>query len=382
MPDGPRKALSGAFGNALLHFNIYGMLEDRKKLKIVDNQLLRRYFTGEGTRAAKEVILDWFLSIRAERELRIASRELWDEMIRDMDSGEYVEDRLHEIHYKLRLEEAKAYQENRTKICLIKYITRIAAILMIPLTIFTLYNWRENIAGGNVAAISEIYSPMGARTSFTLPDGTSGWLNGGSHIQFPAEFTGKSRNVELSGEAYFKVKENPKMPFTVFSEGIKVKARGTSFNLMAYPDDINIEITLESGIVDIIIKDKYSRDQKIDELSPGNRGILLKGTNLYMSGEVAVENYISWKDGELVFRNESLTEVVKRINRWYNVNVIIKDRRLDTLTYRATFVDETLDEVLKLLQMSSPITCKDIGRKVHPDGTYGKRTIELYYSPD
>ena len=115
-------------------------------------------------------------------------------------------------------------------------------------------------------------------------------------------------------------------------------------------------------------------------MSPGVRGVFIKGTDIFNLNRVEADLYTSWKEGKLVLRNEPMDEVVKKMNRWYNVNIIIRDHRLESYVYRATFVDETLDEVLKIFQRTSPIVTKEMGREKLPDGTYGKRTIELYYS--
>jgi ferric-dicitrate binding protein FerR (iron transport regulator) len=104
-------------------------------------------------------------------------------------------------------------------------------------------------------------------------------------------------------------------------------------------------------------------------------------TSVFKTSMVDIDQIISWKDGRLVFRNEPFDEVVKKINRWYNVNCIIKDDTLESYAYRAIFVDETLDEVLKLLKLSAPIDYKDIGRNRRKDGTFEKRVIELYFNP-
>jgi ferric-dicitrate binding protein FerR (iron transport regulator) len=96
---------------------------------------------------------------------------------------------------------------------------------------------------------------------------------------------------------------------------------------------------------------------------------------------VDAEKVMAWKEGRLVFRDEKFPAIVRKINRWYNVELIIKDEALKDFSYQATFVDETLDEVLNLLQHSAPIRIRDLGRKKRADGTFEKRSIELYYKP-
>ena len=104
-------------------------------------------------------------------------------------------------------------------------------------------------------------------------------------------------------------------------------------------------------------------------------------TSFYKTETVDAHSIISWKEGKLIIRDEPFKEAVKKINRWYNVNISIKDKRLESYIYMATFEDETLDEVLKLIKLSAPIEYKDLGRERNADGTFEKRKIELYYKP-
>jgi len=92
-----------------------------------------------------------------------------------------------------------------------------------------------------------------------LPDGSKGWLNGGSYLEFPAEFRGKTREVTLKGEAYFEVKENLKRPFIVSGADFEVLVHGTTFNVLAYPGDNDVKVTLASGSVEVLCK----RDEQV-----------------------------------------------------------------------------------------------------------------------
>ena len=118
----------------------------------------------------------------------------------------------------------------------------------------------------------------------------------------------------------------------------------------------------------------------ITSLSPGELLHSVPYTEGSFIEKVDVDKYTSWTKGKLVFREDEFADVVKRINRWYNVNIVIKDKILESYRYVATFQDETLDEVLKMLAISAPIRYKDLPRKQSFDGTFEKRTIELYYS--
>ena len=215
---------------------------------------------------------------------------------------------------------------------------------------------------------------------FYLPDGSKGWLNGGSFLKFPTEFKGKSREILLRGEAYFDVKSDPKKPFIVSGDNIEIVAYGTSFNVLAYPDDQFIKVTLASGTIKVSGK-RDGRTRNFRTIKPDQMCIYDLYTSSSVITQVDVSNIVSWKAGRLTFRDDPLYEVIKKINRWYNVNIIIEDEILESYTYLATFEDETLDEVLKLLTLSAPIGYKDLGRERRADGTFEKREIELYYKP-
>ena len=346
----------------------------------IDTSLLLRYLEGRGNKGEKQQIEEWFSDLVANEELRKYSESRWNDIPEQIHPSGYDEDRLHDrIHHILRLEEAVTHQKIKTKTRLFTFLTRVAAVFFIPLALFTLYNWKGSIEEKQADFQAKIFSPLGARTSFILPDGSTGWLNGGSSLSFPSQFKGKNRTVELSGEAYFDIMKNQDKPFTVVTDNIEVRAYGTAFNVMAYPDDRSTEVTLERGSIGIFGKDEFVRGKLIDIMAPGERGILVNETGIFNKDQVKVDQYTSWKEGRLVFRNEPMAEVVKKLNRWYNVNISISDRRLESFTYRATFIDEKLDEVLTIFQRTSPIVVTDLGREKYPDGTYGKKTIIFSY---
>jgi transmembrane sensor len=356
------------------------MHTEKNNFKQIDTRLVHSYLEGGGSEKEQLQIEEWFSDLRANEEIRKLSKIRWEDLPKETTLSGYDEERVYDrIHRILRLEEAAIVHKARTRSMLIRFITQAAAIFFIPITLFAIYNWRGTIAGRQSVSHAEIFSPFGARTSFTLPDGSSGWLNGGSTLSFPTQFKGKSRTVKLNGEAFFDILSNPKKPFTVLTDEMKVKAYGTSFNVMSYSDDITKAVTLETGLVEVFRQDRYNNEKSIGLLAPGERGVLIQGTGYFKKDTVNVNLYTSWKEGRLVLRNESMSQVVIKLNRWYNVNIVIGDSRLESYTYRATFEDEKLDEVLKILKCTSPIVCKELGRKRYPDGTYGKRNIELKY---
>ena len=344
---------------------------------MIDDKILKRYLAGEGAKEDKELIIDWFSSLSEESSLRKASFPVWDnpehELFLPEEKAEILLDR---INHKIRLSEEPVRREKTTIVRYLRYLSKIAVLLFIPLVIY-IWTLRDKIiASDGELVYSEIQCLPGSRTMFNLPDGSRGWLNGGSTLEFPLEFKGKTREIRLSGEAFFEVESNPKIPFIVTGEHIQVKAYGTSFNVTAYPEDELNEVTLVVGSL-MVLGIKNEQKQNFGKLDPGQMCSYDLVSSSYQIKTADVEKAISWKSGKLVFRDDSFKEVVKKCNRWYHVNIDLKDKELEKYTYVGTFQDETLDEVLKLLTLTAPIEYKDLGRKRKEDGTFEKRKIEL-----
>jgi ferric-dicitrate binding protein FerR (iron transport regulator) len=347
----------------------------------VDFQVIKRYLDGKEQDGDKEKILSWFSDSRTEGNLRREYHRYWEELTNHLNMEGYDPDKvLGRIYHEIKLEESKSLLKKKRFQRIIGTVTKVAAVLFIPLMIYTLINNNIFPKEANDTTYAEIYSPPGTRTMFYLPDGSSGCLNSGSHLKFPTEFKGKSREVELEGEAYFDVRSNPQKPFIVAGTSIKVVAYGTSFNVMTFPDDEINQVTLVKGKVKVLEK-RNGQIQDLGILEPDQMCIYDRSSSSCRFIPVDAKRMIAWKDGKLIFRDEPFEEVVKKLNRRYNSNLIIKDEKLKTYKYLATFEDETLDEIVKLLRISAPIEIKELARMKNQDGTFNKRTIELYYRP-
>ncbi len=346
----------------------------------IDYQIIKRYLDDKGNEEVRCQITQWFCNLEVEEELREKSRTYWDELPENEEPENYDESIvLGRIYREIKIKESGSASKSPTKLSnIVNFLARIAAVLFIPLLIL-FFTRNDNILfKESDSAYTEIYSPLGARTLFYLPDGSKGWLNGGSSLKYPVKFYGRSRNVTLSGEAYFEVKTNPRMPFVVTGNNLNIIARGTSFNVSFWDDDPVINVVLVEGKLEVVPKDNDEQTTGTS-LIPGQLLHYVHNKPGSFIKNVDPEKYISWIEGRLVFRDDPFNEVVKRLNRWYNVEIVIKDEILLTYEYVATFQDETLDEVLHMLRISAPIRYKEIPRDQFPDGTFKKRTIELYY---
>lgn len=251
--------------------------------------------------------------------------------------------------------------------------SKIAAILILPLIIalgFLYYQFDEYLSQKDVYV--EISSPTGARTAFNLPDGSSVWLNGDSYIRYPVVFTAK-RQVELKGEGFFKVQSDKEHPFRVSANGITVRATGTEFNVLAYEDDPEIRIILKEGKVEV--SDEQS--SVIKEMQPGYQLVYQKSTSSADYTKIDAESYSGWIDGKLIFENAGMEDVKSRMERWYGVKIDIEDEELLQLHFKATFMDESIEEALKLLQLTSTFNYHFSKRKFNADGSTENRHITI-----
>lgn len=187
--------------------------------------------------------------------------------------------------------------------------------------------------------------PYGKRFEIQLSDGTRVHLNAGSSLKYPIKFiNGIKREVFLNGEAFFSVAKDAKHPFIVNATDLNVEVFGTEFNVSAYPEDIDTDVVLVEGSVGM-----YKNNETIKEgtmLVPGTKGSLNK-ENLSISIEkVNTLIYTSWRQGGLFFRNMPFKNIAKKLERQYNMKVIITNKLLEKETFNANFNEEPIENIL------------------------------------
>jgi ferric-dicitrate binding protein FerR (iron transport regulator) len=329
-------------------------------------EILQRFFKGKYSRKDFLAVKSIFEKPEKEAEIKNLLQNHWFDFNNEPLPEGNIEHVLHKIHHQISLEE-KRVNNNR----FITTFQRIAAILIIPLilTFFAIFYFQPKSPTPEIA-FAEIQCPLGVRTKFVLPDGTTGFLNSGSTLEYPVIFTSE-RNVTLIGEAFFDVKHDKEHPFTVNTPHLATKVLGTQFNVIAYDNENTEEIILREGKVEV-----YSNQgEKLETLQPNQKMVLNTETRQYSKNKVEADQYVSWTEGKLVFRNENMQQVASRLGRWYNVEIEIQDPELLKYAFGATFIDEPLDEVLKLLALTAPLRYKEQIRETTNDDTYKKRKV-------
>lgn len=334
----------------------------------IDYKILQKFTEGKYSLKDYQQISGWFGNEQNEPELKDVIQQHWTEFSDFTGEKKDLNNVLHLL--KEKIDHDKPSTNFQTKFR--SFYMRAAAILLLPLVLYSVYSTLNGRTTENTNASIEIVSPHGARTKFQLPDGTNGWLNSGSSLKYNTNFQSK-RNIELVGEAWLEVAHNPEKPFTVHTSNLDVQVLGTKFDITAFPDENEVSVVLLEGKVKVNgYKGLYSVNVK-----PGQK---FTYNNSLQSGdlqEVNTTQYSAWKDGLLVFRNEPLSEVLKRVSRWYNVEINLDDPELKSLRYRATFHEEQVEEVIRLISLTIPIEYTFNDREVGSDGIFKKRTINI-----
>lgn len=190
-------------------------------------------------------------------------------------------------------------------------------------------------------------TPPGGQYKLILADGSKVWLNASSSLHFPTAFTGKERNVELTGEAYFEIAKNKEKPFHVNVNGMQVEVLGTHFNVNAYADENSIKTSLLEGSV------KIKRGSVSGLLKPGQQGVLKNNSNNIEIKAADMSQAIAWKNGLFQFDGADIKTIMREIGRWYDVEIEyagkVPDRRFEGKISR----DAQLSDVLKILELSN-----------------------------
>jgi transmembrane sensor len=210
-------------------------------------------------------------------------------------------------------------------------------------------------------AMAQVIIPYGKRSEIILADGTKIWLNAGSTLSYPVRFTGNSREVYLSGEAFFEVSTDRSKPFYVITGDLRIKVTGTRFNVTSYNNDIVTQAVLVEGRIEAAKNRLFGRSV---ELSPGERIVYDRKENKIKKDKVDTELYTSWVNGYLILENEPVEEIFKKLERYYDKKIVAEGL---SGQYRFTGklnLAEDLEKVLKNVAFSASFTVEN------KDGVY------------
>jgi len=342
-------------------------------------------------REFQEILMDWS-SMGGERKAEVCQKygltendvktlqQLWFGLdFREFEQSRIeVEDALDETLWKLTERNEDAPRSLSRK--LYEHFARIAAILIIPILIYTAYvQFYSHPKSGinDVAQMVTVTSQAGTVTQLALPDGSKVFLNSGSTISYPSVFASDLRKVSLKGEGYFEVVKNKKVPMEVSAGNVSLKVYGTSFNVNALESVKFVKVTLIEGSVSLASKGETIQGKNEFFITPGQTVTYLQNTKDVTLQTDDTFLYTAWKDGIIIFRNKTFESVVQQLSEKFNVDIELKDSSLAAIPMDATFRDENINEILRLLALSTPFRYHYGEQQKLADGTFAKSKIYI-----
>lgn len=223
-----------------------------------------------------------------------------------------------------------------------------------------IYNLKDQKQSSSIQQVgyNTLTTPKGGEYQVVLADGTKVWLNAASSITYPTVFSNKERRIKLSGEAYFEVAKDAQKPFYVNTANGQIRVWGTHFNISAYPDDEITSTTLLEGAVQV------TKNQSSSLLKPGQQASISRGSDQISVTKAKIDEVMAWKNGYFIFDEDNIADIMKKVSRWYNVDVqyhgSVDDQKFGGTFHRSKSIFELLHYLEKIGNIHFLIT----GRRI------------------
>jgi transmembrane sensor len=351
--------------------------------RILDAEVLCKYLQGETSEEENSVLLKWVNQSKTNEKLFLEMKYIWETSRSGGLLAEIEKNREWEKFLsKIQSANISRVTEKNAKIrSVFAAIVKIAAVFIMAFVIAWFVLKPKEKPAENPLSYYEFRTPKGARSEVQLPDGSKVWLNSTSFVRFPNNFSGNNRKIYLEGEAYFDVKKNESYPMVISTSDINIKVIGTAFNVKSYPGEGTIETTLERGTITLEKKASNSEEKNsiitlqpnqrvtfvkkqgkisLDEIRPVNTvdsatKKLIRQEKIIVSQRVETEKYTAWKDGKIIFDNETFENLSVKLERWFDIKIHIEDESLKKIRFTGTFEKETIEQVLNIMRLTTPI---------------------------
>ncbi|QEC52189.1 FecR family protein [Anseongella ginsenosidimutans] len=217
-------------------------------------------------------------------------------------------------------------------------------------------NTKESAEEGDEPVYKTVVVPYGKRTMLTLQDSTRIWLNSGSKLVYPEVFEDGQRQVYLEGEAYFDVQHSESRPFFVQTKDMEIKVLGTEFNVSAYSDDENSNVVLVKGSIELTTNRTSFSEKVKTRLVPHEIAVYNPAEKDLEISNTVVEEYVSWRTGSMVFKNSRLSEILKKLQRYYRMQIELEDPGLGTATFTGPLdLKKNIESVMDIICLTTSL---------------------------
>ncbi|WP_346853965.1 FecR family protein [uncultured Draconibacterium sp.] len=344
--------------------------------------LILRHLKKEISESEKQELFHWVYCKKENEKFFYNLKDIWETaQYQSIAKTADTDAEWQKLVFKAIQEETDHFLKKSVNTRTIYRAIQIAAVVVITFGIgFFVQKYipeETNYASVNV--------PYGAKSELELPDGSKVWVNSGSKIKYPTNVNNKDVTLYLEGEAYFDIVKNPKRLLTVKTSTIYIQVHGTSFNVKSYNDEEIVETTLLEGSISITGKVGNNVIKEPIFLKPNEQATLTKSKQNIEIGQqkhelaktkeaandikkiasninpkiqikegIDVESFVMWKYNMLVFKNERFEDLAIKLERWYDVEITIKNEELKNSRYTGTFEKETVEQAMKALSISLP----------------------------
>ncbi|MEG1586058.1 MAG: FecR family protein [Bacteroidales bacterium] len=314
------------------------------------HHLSLKYFEGNLSFNEEKILFNY---LRQDEAHMCRFREWEKEWIVSISKDAEIDKNWLALCHKLNNYDKGEPKNTSMKINLRKIYPYAAVFVLGILMTITAYSLQRYLFKGlNDPMQSHYFVPAGSQSKVVLPDNSVIWLNSGSTLKYDDTFGCKNRTVYMDGEGLFEVTKNLDLPFIVKNEKMAVTVHGTVFNMRVFKEDTIAQVELLEGLVSV----DCLFGTGITRLLPGERLIVNESQRILKKERFEVDSYLSWHEGYLAFCDEPLSEIVKELERRFDVKIIIKNERLKANRYYLTFVNqETLPEILEQIQKDENI---------------------------
>lgn len=317
------------------------------------NEVIIRFLDGSATNKEKADFLDWLKQSERNRNDFSEVRDLW--LLGNTVVSDDIETEIALGHLKERIQlaEIKGPKKNLSSHKLMHWFLKTAAVFVILLSVgSTSYYLGSHSMGEEPTVMNRLLTADGSKGRFVLPDSTVVWLNSNSLLEYPETFTASAREVRLSGEAYFEVQRNEKIPFRVHAGEMDIEVLGTRFIVGNYQRRSAVEAVLVEGSVKV----EGCKMNHSVVLTPGQLISYDKGTEDVDVQMVNVADYISWIQDELIFDNDKLADIIVNLEKWYGVDIVCSSDFANRVSMSFSVRNgESLDDILRAMTLVAPI---------------------------
>ena len=323
------------------------------------NDWITGYLTNSLTPEETQSLQEWLNASEENRKYFSDMQEVWIAASDETDDSSFNKDKAYQLFLKQTGATTQQGINKRKAFQLRPWMYAAAMIIVVFICGTIAFQSGKRVLRNQLTQIT-VEAPYGSKTKLYLPDGTLVWLNAGSKMSYAQDFGINERSLNLSGEAYFEVTRNEEIPFKVHTEELDVKVLGTKFNFRNYKDDLEAKVCLLEGKVALNTR------QKETILHPDQQALLDKKTGKLSVSDTKAAYSAEWTNDRLYFDEILLSDIIKELERSYDVKITVADDTLNTIRFYGNFRkrEQSIQEIMNVLSSTDKMTYTINGKNI------------------